>query len=270
MASPYATAAAGAIAAIRNQRKPAPAAKPLLKPETIRGAMDRRPRLNANTRRAAPAAAAPGAAPPAAPAEPAWMAMRRAGIAGTGSAAGNRSAAAGLPAGPPAGAPPVLTAPPPPEMRAKPMPMDDGMLASEPPVQGVDGGPLMGGGMSELPIADPGGAPAYGAAGQGGGGWAGIAGGVAPPPSSQNPNPTAFNLPPEIMQRLQALQAGRGGVGGQGAPGGRAPGAPAARPALPDFYGYENPALGGVQPPMQGPGMQATGRPTGFDRLMAY
>jgi hypothetical protein len=256
----YVNAAAGAVAAAaRNQRKPASAAKPYLKPEAIDAAMARRPRLNANARKApaaaggAPKPTAPAA--PAAPPEPAWQQLAEAGIQGQGSAAANRAAAAGLPAA--GGAPQIDSMPMPPAggPGGRPKPMMDAL-------EGMNGGGLMGGGMAEAPLAtDP------------------TAGGVlgmpqgSPPSGSQNPLFSA-NLPPQIMQRLQALQAGRGGAGvvggGQGAPGTGAPGAPAAGPALPDYYAVDpyQQMLGGAQPPPMRPGGRPM--PQGFDRRMAY
>ena len=89
----YPTSAVGAAVSRAAQPRPT---KPTLKPEVIQSAMDRRPRLNANQRRAAPAVA-PKPAAPAAPPKPAWQQLRDAGVAATGSAAGNRAAAANLP-----------------------------------------------------------------------------------------------------------------------------------------------------------------------------
>lgn len=231
----YPAAAVAGLVSRAAGRKPAQPAKPVLKPDVIQSAMDKRPRLNANMRRAPAKPGDMNETPginPGAPGKPAWQQLRERGVAGTGSAAGNRAALAA--AGPQAQTD-ILTSPPPPGpggVMGAELPPPKGPFAGGPPPglpYGVGGADPAGGTFNELPMdatggMDPNGAPPPG---------------VFPAPSgSQNPMFSA-NLPPQIMQRLQALQAGRGGagaVGGQGAPGAQPPGAPAAGPALPDFY----------------------------------
>lgn len=265
------------IPAQKPQRRPALSAKPLQKPalgpEMIQSAMDRRPRLNANARRVAAPGAAPPPVAPVGPPKPAWQQLRDAGMGGQGNAVANRAAVAGLPAAAAQQLPvssqgsgivgaEIQSDPghwtPERIAQAKPMPFggQEGQFG-EP--GNVNGGPLMGGGMSEMPLAaDPNAMP-----------------GFTPHSGSQNPLFSA-NLPPQIMQRLQALQAGRGGAGvvgaGQGAPGARPPGAPAAGPALPDYYSVDpyGAMLGGIQPPPQGAGAFSRPMRPGFDRRMAY
>lgn len=258
---------------VQKPLRPAQPAKPALQPDVIQSAMDRRPRINANQRRANPGMPAkpPATAPPA---EPAWMALRRAGQAGTGSAAGNRAAAAGL------GGPQI-------QARSFPAPVDSMTLPPPPPRngRGVPGGGPMGAAPPSPPPPTPPPGGEFdlndlrsGAGAEGGGPFSGEAlrnfqqntqgmsdqdiqlqmAGSQFPPGSQKPLFSA-NLPPEIMQRLQALRAGRGAAGaagGQGAPGAQPLGAPAVMPppSLPDYY---------QPPPTRGAG-------AGFDRRMAY